>query len=107
DWILRIRVTHDPRRTRLAQRGNDALVGGEYRQRRVATADPLGGNEYVRHNIPVLNREPATRSTKAGHHLVSDKQHVVPIADLADPLKIAGRRRYRAHRRADDRLRNE
>ena len=36
--------------------------------------------------------EPAERAD----HLVGDQQHVVPVADLAHPLEVAGRRREAA-----------
>jgi hypothetical protein len=46
-------------------------------------------------------------STKTGHHLIGDEQDAVTIADLANPLKIAGSCGNRTERRAHHRLGNE
>ena len=55
----------------------------------------------------MLDREPATRASEPGHHLVGDEQHVVAVADVADALEVPWRRRDGAHGRPDDRFGDE
>src|SRR5919202_1646549 len=67
--VLGIRVAHHPGCAGLAQRSHDPLVRHHYRQRSVATAHTFGRHQDVRHDIPVLDGEPATRPSEAGHDL--------------------------------------
>ena len=39
-------------------------------------------------DAPVLDGQPAAGAAVAGQHLVGDEQHVVAVADLADPLVV-------------------
>ena len=61
-------------------------------ERDVAGVDALRDGEDVRHDVPVLAREPLARAPEPGHHLVEDEDDAVPVADLADRLEVAVRR---------------
>ena len=45
------------------------------------------------HDVPVLAGEPPAGTTEARHDLVEDQEDPVPVADLADRLQVARRRR--------------
>ncbi len=72
-------------------------------ERHVARVDALRRRDDVRHDVPVLAREPAAGAAPARHHLVEDEQDPVPLRDLADRLEVAVGRVDEAVR-ADDRL---
>src|SRR5919197_2135571 len=59
----------------------------------VARVDALGDGDDVGDDVPVLTGEPATGPPEAGHDLVENEQDAVPVADLADRLQVAVRRR--------------
>src|SRR5207247_2649428 len=70
-------------------------------ERDVPGGDPLCDREDVRDDVPVVTREPASRAAEAGHDLVEDEQDSVAVADLADGLKVAVRRRDDSVRTGD------
>jgi hypothetical protein len=50
----------------------------------------FGGYDHVRFYPPVVDPEVLPGPAHAGHHFVGDEKHVVPVADLADFLVVAG-----------------
>ena len=83
----------------------DRLRDDHRAERHVAGVDPLRDGEDVRHDVPVLAREPLAGAAEAGHHLVADEQDPVPVARLADRLQVPVGRDddpVRAHDRLED-----
>ena len=69
-------------------------VAGDHRaQRRVARRQALGAGDHVGHVAEVVAGEHRPDPAERADHLVGNQQHVVLVADLANPLEIAGRRR--------------
>ena len=81
----------------------DRLAHDHRAERDVARVDALGDRQDVRHDVPVVDREPLAGAAEAGHHLVADQQDPVPVARLADRLQVAVGRDDHAVR-AGDRL---
>ena len=78
-----------PRVERLHQRVADQHAA----QRRVARRHALGEGDDVRLVLVPLRPEVIAEPAERADHLVGDQQHAVPVADLPDPLEVAGRRR--------------
>ena len=83
-------------------------VGGDHRaERGVAGGDALGAGDHVGLVAVALGAEHVAQPAEGADDLVADQQHVVLVADLADPLEVAGRRREAAagvlHRLQEDR----
>ena len=83
-------------------------VGGDHRaERGVAGGDALRAGDHVGLVAVALGAEHVAEPAVRADHLVADQQHVVLVADLADPLEVAGRRREAAagvlHRLEEDR----
>src|SRR5262249_11134216 len=72
-------------------------------ERHIGGGYALGRYQNVRLNIPVIHGEPFTGPAPTGHHLVSDEQDTVRVADLAEFGEILGGRNEHAIG-ADDRL---
>ena len=64
--------------------------------RLIAGAQPLGEGQEIGHDFVLLAGKHGAGPAHAAHHLVEDQQDAVAVADLADPLEIARRRRHRA-----------
>ena len=58
----------------------------------VRGGEALGHGDDVWHDVPVIDGEPATSAPEAGHHLVSNEEDAVAVADLPHALQIAIRR---------------
>jgi len=87
---------------RAAGEGVVDVVGQQHRaDRLVAAAQPLGNGHQVGRDAFLLAGVQGAGATHAAHHLVEDQEHAVAVADLADALEIAGRRRHRAGRGTD------
>ena len=72
-------------------------VAGDHRaQRRVAGGEALGAGDDVGLVAVALRAEHVAEAAERADDLVGDQQHVVLVADLADPLEVAGRRREAA-----------
>ena len=67
-------------------------------QRPVAGGGPLGQDQDVGPDRPVVAGEPAAGAAEPGHDLVGDEQHPVAAADLGDrrPVVVGGHGRRRA-----------
>ena len=83
-------------------------VAGDHRaERGVAGGHALGAGDDVGLVAEALGAEHVAEPAEGADHLVGDQQHVVLVADLADPLEVAGRRREAAagvlHRLEEDR----
>ena len=69
------------------------LVGGDHRAHRdVGRGQRLGRGDDVRLVAEALAAEVVAEAAPGADHLVGDQQHVVLVADLADPLEVAVRR---------------
>ena len=72
----------------------------------VARGHALGAGDDVRLVAEAVGAEEVADPAERADHLVGDEQHVVLVADLADPLEVAGRRREAAagvlHRLEED-----
>ncbi len=64
-------------------------LADERRDRQHAAAQRLAENEAVGDDAFVLEREPGAGAPKAGLHLVDDQEHVVGVADPAQPREEA------------------
>ena len=71
----------DPRSDRLADRHRSE---GD-----IAGVNALGQREDVGHDVPMVDGEPPSGASEAGHHLVRDQEDAVLVAGLADRLQIA------------------
>ena len=70
------------------------LLGEDRRaHRHVAARDRLGDRHHVRLHVEMLQREPLAGAPEARDHLIGDQQHLVAVADLAQPREVVGRRR--------------
>ena len=70
-----------------------------------ARGDALGEGDHVGDDAVALGREGVAETAEAGDDLVEDQQDAVLVADRAQPLQIALRRRQhagRARHRLDD-----
>ena len=65
-------------------------------QRDVSAGEPLGAGDDVGLVAVPRRAEVLAEPAERADHLVGDQQHVVPVADLPDPLEVAGRRREAA-----------
>ncbi len=79
-----------------AERLEQPVAGDHRADRRVAGGHALGAGDDVGHVAEVVAGEHAADPAERADHLVGDEQHVVPVADLAQPLEVAGRRREAA-----------
>src|SRR6266511_204856 len=61
-------------------------------ERDVARGEPLGDRHDVRHDAPVVHREPFAGAAEPRHDLVGDQQDAVAVAEGAHPLEVAVRR---------------
>src|SRR6185503_7605278 len=61
-------------------------------QRDISARQTLRHRHQIRHDLPMIDREPFTRATKARHHFISDQQDAVLVAKIAQPLHVAVRR---------------
>ena len=91
-----------PRLERLEQ-----PVAGDHRaDRGVARGHALGAGDDVGLVAEVVAGEHLAEPAEGADDLVGDQQHVVLVADLADPLEVSGRRREAAagvlHRLQED-----
>src|SRR6202040_3510931 len=59
----------------------------------VARRHALGAGDDVGHVAEVVASEHRTDASERADHLVGYQQHVVFVADLADPFEVSGRRR--------------
>ncbi len=83
----------------------DALAHDDARHRHGAGGDALGERDHVRDDAVALGRERGAQTAEAGDDLVEDQQDAVLVADLAQALEVALRRRQhagRARHRLDD-----
>ncbi|CUR59731.1 hypothetical protein NOCA2670019 [metagenome] len=72
-------------------------VGGDHgAQRGVARGDALGAGDDVGLVAVALGGEHVTETAEGADDLVADQEDVVLVADLTDPLEVAGRRRETA-----------
>jgi hypothetical protein len=62
----------------------------------ISARHALGAGDHVGHVAELGARKHAAEAAERADHLVRDEEHVVPIADLADPLEVTGRRREAA-----------
>ena len=79
----------------------------ERAERQVGGGQPFRGRHQVRHDPPVVHREPLARAPEPAHDLVGDQHDPVPGAELAHALQVAIRRDQDAvragHRLEDER----
>jgi hypothetical protein len=66
--------------------------------RHAAVGEPLGEGDHVGPHAELLRRECRARAAEAGDHFVEDEQDSMSIADLAQPLQVAARRKEHAGR---------
>ena len=67
----------------------DGVAHRDGAQRQVARRQALGHRHQVRHDVPVVDGEPAAGAAEARHDLVADHQDPVAVADLAHALDVA------------------
>ena len=79
-----------------AERLHERVADQHPAERRVAGRDSLGEGDDVRLVPVALGAEVVAEPAERADHLVGDQQHAVPVADLPDPLEVAGRRREAA-----------
>src|SRR5208282_1325649 len=83
-------------------------LGNEDRaQRSIATRQSFGGDQNVRRDIPMVDREMPSRTPHASHDFIGDQENAMPVADLSHTLKISGRWHYRTKRCPTDRFDDE
>ena len=83
-------------RRALAERLEQPVAGDHRADRGVAGGHALGAGDDVGHVAEVVAGEHVADPAERADDLVGDEQHVVLVADLADPLEVAGRRREAA-----------
>ena len=91
----------------MQERLHQSVAGDHRAQRRVAGGEALGAGDDVGLVVVALRAEHVAEAAERADDLVGDQQHVVLVADLADPLEVAGRGREAAagvlHRLEEDR----
>ena len=85
----------------LDERGRDGVGHEHAAERDVRRADALGERDDVGADVVALGPEPVAEPAEAADDLVGDQQDAVLVADLADALAVALRRRERAARVLD------
>ncbi len=76
----------------LSQEGSIDLLGGQRGgQRKIPSGQPLADGHQIRGDPFVVTREHPSGPTEPGRDFVRNQQHVVPRAELADALQVAGR----------------
>ena len=76
----------------VAERLEDRVRDGNPTERNVPGVHTFGEGDEVRGDVPVVEGEPATGATEAGHHLVGDEDDPVLRRQLAHAGEVAGRR---------------
>ena len=93
-------------RRALLERLEEAVAGDHRADGGVAARHALGAGDDVGHVAEVVAGEHRADAAEGADDLVGDEQHVVLVADLADPLEVAGGRREAAagvlHRLEED-----
>ncbi len=79
-----------------AERLEEPVAGDHHPERGVAARDALGGGDDVGDVVEVVTREHRADPAERADRLVRDEEDVVLVADLADPLEVAGGRREAA-----------
>lgn len=82
----------------LVERLGDPVRDDAGADRGVARGHALRAGDHVRHVAELVAGEDRAEAAEGADDLVGDEQHVVLVADLADPLEVAGRRREAAAR---------
>src|SRR5215218_10332379 len=90
-----------------AHLAHELRFGEHGSERGIAAADSLGADDQIGNYTPVIEAPAAAGAPKPGHHLVSDEEDSVAVADLTDPLEVSGCGGNRAERGANDRLGDE
>ena len=80
----------------LEERRHQPVAGDHRAERGVPRGDALGAGDDVGLVAVALGAEPVAEPAEGADDLVADQQHVVLVADLADPLEVAGRGREAA-----------
>src|SRR3981081_1910410 len=75
-------------------------------QRNITRGKSLRHTNQVRDNLPMIDRKPLTRATKARHHFVGDHQNPVLVAQFPQAFEISIRR-HKNSICSDHRLQNE
>ena len=91
----------------LGEAGVDGVVDRHPAQGHVARRHALGEGDQVGHDVEIVDGEPFSGASEAGHHLVGDEHDAVAITDLPHPGHVPGRGDHDArgsrHRLQDDR----
>ena len=91
----------------IGHRVDDRVARRDHRDRYVATAQPLGGDEDVGRPRVLLVAPPAARAAEPAHDLVGDREHAVVRAHLLHHHPVVLGRHERATGGADHRLGDE
>jgi hypothetical protein len=76
----------------------DVVTHHDAAHRDGARRDALGERDHVRHHAKALGSEGVAETAEPGDHLVEDQQDAMLVAQLAQPLEVALRRRQHAGR---------
>src|SRR5271165_3709689 len=69
-------------------------VRDHYTREREATTERLSHHDHVGHDAVVVHREHLAAAAPGRLHLVRDKRALVPVANLAQYIEVAGWRRH-------------
>src|SRR5207302_2050010 len=84
----------------------ELLAQDRRRQRYVATGEFLAHRHDVREYSIMFESAPRPAPAGPTHHLVGDHEHVMPVTDSANGLRVSGRSRHHTACWHDDRLEN-
>ena len=80
------------KRSRPEGNGVGYSLGNQNRaQRSIATGQSFGGDQNVRRDIPMVDREMPPDASHTSHYFIGDQENAVPAADLSHTLQISGR----------------
>ncbi len=89
--MVRKRLRVDQPSGAVGEDAGDPVSGHHGRDGRVTTPDSLPQRHEVGRHPELLAERQRAGSAGAGKHLVSHEEHVIAVADGADPLEVASR----------------
>src|SRR4051794_25580283 len=90
DRVAAERVAVGEHRALLEERLHQLVAGDHRAEWGVTGGDALGAGDHVRLVPVALRAEHVAEAAERADDLVGDEQHVVLVADLADPLEVSG-----------------
>ena len=73
----------------LVEMRGDAFAHRHGAERQICRRQPLGHRDHVRHDLPLIDSEPASCAPQPAHDLITNQENAIGIADRAQTLEIS------------------